>query len=82
MSKFNKKKCLMCKYAVNTSGGYMVHDKSGKTFTLLCDYSGGNKDNECCLYIGEDKKVHDRRGDDYNNCLLFDQGKMNKRRSL
>ena len=81
-AKFDKHKCLRCKYAVNMSGGYCVRGKDEKPISLLCDYSGNNKDGKTCLYIGEDRKVHDRRGEDYHNCKLFTPDKENKRRSL
>lgn len=80
--KFDKSKCLRCRYSVKISSGFSAHDQTGASVQIVCDYSGSNKDGHTCLYRGADKKVHDRRGDDYNNCLLFTQGKLNKRRSV
>lgn len=80
--KFDKSKCLRCKHGVKISSGFSTHDQSGGTVQIVCDYSGNNKDGKTCLYIGEDRKVHDRRGEDYHNCKLFTPGKENKRRSL
>lgn len=76
--KFNKKKCLVCIYSVKSSQGYPTHDEEGKPVSLICDYASNNRNSECCLYIGEDGKVHDRRGDKYNKCLLFTPGKKDK----
>lgn len=64
-SKFNKTKCRKCIYG-------NVHTD------VVCSYSTRNKELQTCLYRGEDGKVHDRRGEDYNNCLLFVEGKQKK----
>ena len=65
-SKFNKSKCRKCIYG-NT-----------QSISVICTYSTRNKDMQTCLYRGDDRKIHDRRGDDYDNCLLFKEGKQAK----
>jgi hypothetical protein len=61
--KFSKRKCKRCIYHSAQSGGY-----------LICSYATRNKEDHTCLYKGTDGKLHDRRGDDYHNCLLFVEG--------
>ena len=62
-SKFNKHKCVNCKYH-----GIM----SNRDFSNVhCYYINSGTS---CLYR-EGKKVIDRRGEDYNNCLLYERGK-------
>ena len=62
--KYNKEKCAKCKYKVKL----MLNNGNG--YNVSCDYS--SKAQTCCLYrVG--KEVRDRRGGDYNNCLLFEE---------
>ena len=65
--KFDKKKCKICNYRGERSGGY----------NLSCNYSGIT--GETCLKRGPKGTVIDIRGDDPENCLLFEPGKSNKR---
>lgn len=65
--KFDKKKCKRCKYR-GRGTGYIV--KTGFS-PIHCDYARTN-DQTCLTRIGKD--VIDRRGNDYNNCLLFEEG--------
>ncbi len=57
----NKKVCEKCKYR-----GVFIGNKS-----IHCYYAGLTS--ETCLKL-VDKKVIDRRGNDPNNCLLFEEG--------
>lgn len=68
-SKYNKEKCVKCIYKVKL----MCNDGSG--YNVACDYA--NKGESCCLYR-EGKEVKDRRGGDFNKCLLFEEKKGGK----
>ena len=61
-SKFNKRKCMQCTYhrGIKSTGG------------IYCNY--GCITDQTCLTKGEDGKIYDRRGDDYNDCKLFVRG--------
>ena len=77
--KFNKEKCLNCKYAsvstsYATSLGYRVKDKDGIIYYVMCDYAC--KTGETCLK----KDGTDIRGDEYNNCKLY--SKTDKRETI
>lgn len=75
--KFNKHKCLNCKYHNEITYGHYVRVKVGDKYKQLhvgCDYA--NITHQTCLYLYENKQVQDRRGTDYNNCLLYEQGKI------
>lgn len=66
-SKFNKKRCMKCKWSSRVSYGF-----NNDGFTP--------KEQLCCMYKKDtgnlvmiDKKVVDLRGDDYDNCKLFER---------
>ncbi len=61
-SKFNKNKCKKCKY----HGGANINGN-----TIHCYYANTGK--TCLHRVG--KEIIDRRGNDYNNCLLYERGK-------
>lgn len=61
-SKFNKTRCKQCIY----------HRGLGVNANIYCNYSC--VEDSTCLYVGEDKQVHDRRGSDYDDCKLFIKG--------
>lgn len=64
---FNKAKCKKCKY-------------HGRGFSgVVCYYSVYN--NRACLYR-DGKEVKDRRGQDPNECLLFEKGEQEKRQLI
>ena len=65
-SKFNKSKCRKCIYG-NTH-----------SISVVCSYATRNKELQTCLYRDDNGKIRDRRGDDYNGCLLFREGKQAK----
>lgn len=77
---YNPKKCLKCKYhGEHLSCGNFVrvkkptNGKAGKSVTVYCNYADitGNT----CLKALNPRESYDTRGDDYNNCLLFEKGK-------
>ena len=59
----NREMCKKCIY----HGGRL-----SEKVAIFCDYSG--KSGTTCLYLRKNKVV-DRRGNDPNNCRLFDDGK-------
>lgn len=75
--KFNKKKCLKCKYHSKHPIGWPVRvkqkDGTYKTVNVSCNY---NFSGEVALKRDASNKngYKDSRGDDYNNCLLFKEG--------
>ena len=71
--KFNKRKCLTCKFHGEASWGYPV--KSGDTsIHVSCDYISLTKDS--CLKTDGKGEIIDTRGNDYNNCLKYKSGKL------
>ena len=62
-SKFNKSKCATCKYhgKLNNGDGRKVH----------CYYVGSTG-RACLRRVG--KEVIDIRGNDFNNCLIYEKG--------
>ena len=73
--KFNKERCLSCRYSGRGNGGYVANGKQ-----VYCDYA--NIAEHTCLTRGPKGKVIDRRGTDYNNYLLYAPGKVNKTKQL
>ena len=62
-AKFNRKRCKSCMYhGVTTGGGNYI----------FCDYAG--KTGETCLKR-EGKVARDIRGDDYDNCQIYEKGR-------
>lgn len=66
--KFNKKKCVKCKYH-STGLGYPVMI-DGHQKTIHCNYSITG---QTCLRMTENGIV-DARGYDYNHCKLYEKG--------
>ena len=62
--KFNKSKCKKCKYSSKINGMNVT--------SVCCNYLIINE-SSCLKNI--DGKVVDIRGDDYNNCQLYEAGK-------
>lgn len=81
-AKYNKEKCYRCKYHSEATCGYLVkimnNDGSYRMATVCCDYL--TITGKSCLVDVADKngykKTIDRRGDDRNNCKLFEEGKI------
>jgi len=71
--KFDKKKCLKCRYHGTGCGGYPVKlNDRGITVTVYCNYTT-LMDDTCLKRVkGE---IVDRRGEDYHDCKLFEEGK-------
>lgn len=69
------KLCARCKY----HGYFGAKPEDGGSITnVMCDYSGTAHDGTCLKRVkGE---VIDRRGDKYDECLLFEEGKRIERR--
>ena len=78
--KFNKKKCAKCKWRGYGHGGYLTkvgEDKDGKDIVMhvYCNYTSLN--NKSCIQRKNKNNpydVYDIRGDEYNHCLLFEEG--------
>jgi hypothetical protein len=70
--KFNKKKCRQCVYHASLSSGG----------TIICSFATRNLNDDTCLYKGDDGKIHDRRGEDYEHCLLYIKGAPYKTREI
>lgn len=71
--KFNKQKCLKCKYHGLGCGGYPAKvGFNGRTVSVYCNYSILER---TCLKRLKNGQVIDLRGDDYNDCKLFEAGK-------
>ena len=70
MSKFNKRKCAKCKYRCTFSGANTGFKVSARN--IGC-YYGVISNTGTCLHL-VNGKIIDRRGDDYDNCKLFEKG--------
>lgn len=69
--KFKKNRCAKCKYH-GTGYGYTGRVKNKMT-PINCNYSGITK--KTCLRLADNRiDVYDIRGEDYYNCLLFEEG--------
>lgn len=72
--KFNKRKCVKCKYHGTGCNGYPVRvGFSDRTIPVFCNYS---KTERTCLKKLNDGRIIDLRGDDYNGCKLFEEGRV------
>lgn len=76
-TKFDKKKCMKCKYHGVGCGGETVRRRN-EMVHVYCNYSSIT--NSTCLKRGPHGTVTDLRGDDYNNCKLYDPGKAKRER--
>lgn len=72
-AKFDKKKCIKCIYHGVGKCGHCVRMPDGHTERVHCNYSSVT--DVTCLQPGPNGTVIDMRGEDYNNCLLFVEGK-------
>lgn len=72
-AKFDKEKCLHCKYHTEQYRGYTV--KRGCRFVnVSCNYASAT--GSTCLKRKDNSSVVDMRGNDYNNCMLYEEGPM------
>lgn len=67
--------CLKCKY--HGYFGARPEDRESLA-NVMCDYSGLAKDKTCLKKVKGG--IVDRRGDKYDECLLFEEGKRIERR--
>lgn len=75
--KFDKKKCLTCTYHGDGVGYCVRIPAKGGTFThktVNCNYAGVT--GETCLKPAPNNTIIDLRGDDYDNCKLYKEGKQ------
>ena len=70
--KFDKRKCLKCKYHGTRFGNFVQVKKNEKEMGMRihCNYSATG---ETALKMVDGKLV-DTRGDDYKHCLLYEKG--------
>lgn len=66
-AKFNKDKCLKCRYHGLGCNGHTVRIGT-RALPVFCNYSATEN---TCLKKTEDGQIVDIRGDDYENCKLF-----------
>ena len=72
-AKFNKQKCLKCRYHNYGCGGYLATVRKRRQ-AVYCNYASITG-NTCLKPTGLFTTV-DVRGDDYNNCKLFLEGDL------
>ena len=70
--KFDKRKCATCIYHTEQFQGYTVI-KNNKHVSISCNYASIT--GTTCLTKGENNSVVDKRGNDYNNCMLYHEGR-------
>lgn len=70
--KFNKTKCLKCKYRLERMSGFYVGKRNGRKISVACNYSSIK--GHTCLRPSGYRQTYDLRGDDYDNCKLFEKG--------
>lgn len=63
----NKKLCAKCKYR-GTIGARDIRNIDN----LMCDYAGVMK--ETAMKHGKNGETYDSRGEDFNTCLLYEEG--------
>lgn len=70
--KFDKKKCLKCKHHSCGVGYHAKLYKNDKEYDVRvhCNYSASGK----TALRRVDNLIIDTRGNDYNHCLLFEEG--------
>ena len=65
----NKELCKKCKYRGT------IGSRTGAREDITCDYFTTSDERRTCLVKGG-VDVKDRRGDDFNNCLLYEEGEQ------
>lgn len=73
--KFDKNKCLKCKYHIERLGGYHAK-RVGREVSVMCNYLGAT--GHSCLTLDDNGVKIDRRGEDHKDCKLYQKGKMLK----
>ena len=74
-TKFDKHKCAKCRYRGMGCGASSIKVGS-RMLAIYCNYCITGT---TCLKA-DGKNVVDRRGKDYNNCKLFEEGPMLERK--
>ncbi len=78
--KFDKERCLKCKYHGSGYNLGWLCCIGHRNMYIYCNY--------CCatdsstLTLDEHKNVIDRRGENYHNCLLFEEGEPKRDRGM
>ena len=68
--KFNKKRCMKCMYHGKGSGSHGTQAKG--THGIYCNYASIT--GHTALQSLTTYQSYDTRGDDFYNCLLFEEG--------
>ena len=69
--KFDKQKCLKCRWH-GMGLGWSAIMPDGKNVSIHCNYSGYHDTTP--LRSGANSTILDLRGEDYDNCLLYVEG--------
>lgn len=77
--KFNKRKCLECKYRGYISQGHLIRT-GNKSVHVCCNFASIT--GITCLKPLSGYRTTDLRGDNYNNCKLFVKGNPERERPL
>lgn len=70
--KFDKVKCVKCKYHGRGYNLGWLTNIGQRNMYVYCNYALST--GLCTLYKDKNKNTIDRRGSDFNNCLLFEKG--------
>ena len=73
--KFDKSKCLKCKYHGRGKNGYSTR-KGNTTVAVFCDFA--TITDTTCLKRNDKGTAKDLRGEDFDNCKLFSPGKAER----
>lgn len=65
---YDKKKCKSCRW----HGYFGAKDQGGNN--ICCDYGILARQGTCLRKIGQNGETIDRRGNDPDNCLLYEKG--------
>jgi len=71
--KFDKHKCLKCVYHGNCGAGWHIVDGHGEGANVICNYA--TITGFTCLKRVARDELKDIRGEDFNNCKLYTEGK-------
>lgn len=77
--KFNKRKCLKCKYHSRLSQGYSVR-VGHESIHVICNFA--TVTGITCLKPDSNNSTTDLRGEDYDNCMLFVEGEPERGKVL
>ena len=74
-AKFDKQKCMQCKYHGRGMSGYSAR-RGDTTVAIFCDYATITGDT--CIRRTPKGYTEDIRGEDFDNCRLFYPGKVKR----